>query len=67
MVAASRFPKRRDTEKSVAASRGIGNRRVCRTGSRLLATRYNKIALTYRGGVVLRAITIWLKLLGDTP
>lgn len=32
-----------------------------------IATRYDKLALTYRGGVVLRAITIWLKLLGDTP
>ncbi|GAA1678193.1 hypothetical protein GCM10010977_29780 [Citricoccus zhacaiensis] len=34
---------------------------------RALATRYDKLALTYRGGVVLRAITIWLKALGDTP
>jgi putative transposase len=25
-----------------------------------LATRYDKLAVTYRGGVVLRAITIWL-------
>ncbi len=25
-----------------------------------LATRYDKLALTYRGGAVLRAITIWL-------
>lgn len=32
-----------------------------------LATRYDKLAITYRGGVVLRAITIWLKELGDTP
>lgn len=32
-----------------------------------LATRYDKLALTYRGGVVLRAITIWLKQLGDAP
>lgn len=32
-----------------------------------LATRYDKLALTYRGGVVLRAITIWLKELGDAP
>lgn len=23
--------------------------------------------ITYRGGAVLRAITIWLKALGDTP
>jgi len=26
-----------------------------------LATRYDKLALTYRGGAVLRAITLWLK------
>ena len=26
-----------------------------------LATRYVKVALTYRGGTVLRAITIWLR------
>lgn len=32
-----------------------------------IATRYDKLALTYRGGVVLRAIIIWLKELGDTP
>ena len=32
-----------------------------------IATRYDKLALTYRGGVVLLAITIWLKVLGDTP
>ncbi len=33
---------------------------------RAIATRYDKLAVTYRGGVILRAITIWLKLLGDT-
>ena len=32
-----------------------------------VATRYDKLALTYRGGVVLRAIIIWAKALGDTP
>ena len=32
-----------------------------------LATRYDKLALTYRGGVVLGAIIIWLRALGDTP
>lgn len=32
-----------------------------------LATRYDKLALTYRGGAVLRAVTIWLATLGDTP
>jgi len=26
-----------------------------------IATRYDKLALTYRGGVVLRAITLWLR------
>jgi putative transposase len=26
-----------------------------------LATRYDKLARVYRGGVVLRAITIWLR------
>ncbi|SDN63364.1 Transposase DDE domain-containing protein, partial [Nocardioides szechwanensis] len=26
-----------------------------------LATRYDKLAVVYRGGVVLRAITIWLR------
>lgn len=34
---------------------------------RALATRYDKLALTYRGGVVLGAIIIWLRRLGDTP
>ena len=28
---------------------------------RAIATRYDKLALTYRGGTVLRAITLWLK------
>ena len=32
-----------------------------------IATRNDKLAITYRGGVVLRAITIWLKVLGDKP
>lgn len=31
-----------------------------------LATRYDKLAAVYRGGVVLRAITIWLHA-GDKP
>ncbi len=34
---------------------------------RALATRYDKLALTYRGGVVLGAIITWLRALGDTP
>jgi len=34
---------------------------------RALATRYWKLALTYRGGTLLRAISIWLTALGDTP
>lgn len=32
-----------------------------------LATRYDKLAAVYRGGVVVRAITLWLRELGDTP
>lgn len=34
---------------------------------RALATRYDKLALTYRGGLVLGAIITWLRELGDTP
>ena len=34
---------------------------------RALATRYDKLALTYRGGVVLACILTWLRALGDTP
>jgi transposase len=30
--------------------------------SRGIATCYDKLAVTYRGGVVLRAVTIWLKM-----
>ena len=32
-----------------------------------LATRYDKLAIVYRGGAVLRAITIWAAHLSDTP
>lgn len=32
-----------------------------------LATRYDRLATVYRGAAVLRAITLWLKRLGDTP
>ncbi len=35
---------------------------------RALATRYDKLALTYRAGVILRAVVLWLqRLIGDTP
>lgn len=34
---------------------------------RALATRYDKLALTYRAGIILRAVVIWLAALGDTP
>ncbi len=34
---------------------------------RALATRYDKLALTYRAGSLLRAVLIWLDALGDTP
>jgi putative transposase len=32
-----------------------------------LASRYDKLAINYRGGAVLRAIIIWLDYLCDTP
>ena len=32
-----------------------------------IATRYDKLAITYRGGVVLAAIVTWLRTLRDTP
>lgn len=32
-----------------------------------LATRYDKLAITYRAAAVLHAITIWTKALSDTP
>lgn len=32
-----------------------------------LATRYDKLAIVYRGAAVLRAITIWAAHLSDTP
>jgi transposase len=34
---------------------------------RALATRYDKLALTYRAGVVLRAVVLWVRATGDTP
>lgn len=34
---------------------------------RALATRYDKLALTYRAAAILRAVLIWLNALGDTP
>ncbi|MGW1680616.1 hypothetical protein [Saccharopolyspora sp. NPDC002376] len=32
-----------------------------------LATRYDKLALTFRGEAVPKAIVTWLRALGDTP
>ena len=32
-----------------------------------LATRYDKLAITYRSGAVLHAVLTWATLLGDTP
>jgi transposase len=34
---------------------------------RAIATRYDKLAITYRAGFVLALCVEWLKLLGDTP
>jgi len=32
-----------------------------------LATRYDKLAITYRAGITLNTILNWLKHIGDTP
>ncbi|RLP67539.1 IS5/IS1182 family transposase, partial [Mycetocola reblochoni] len=32
-----------------------------------IATRYDKLAITYRAGAVLHACLTWATLLGDTP
>ena len=34
---------------------------------RALATRYDKLAITYRAGLLIRAVVMWLQALGDTP
>ena len=48
--------------------RNVIERGFCDTKQwRGIATRYDKLALTYRGAAILRAITLWLKRLGDTP
>lgn len=47
--------------------RNVIERGFCDTKQwRGLATRYDKLAVTYRGAAVLRAITLWFKRLGDT-
>ena len=48
---------------------GAGRRGACpdRGQWRSLATRYDKLAVVYRAGAVLRAVTLWLKRLGDMP
>jgi hypothetical protein len=59
---------------SVPADTGmLGPRNVIERGFntvkqwRGLATRYDKLAIVYRGAATLRAITIWLPDLSDTP
>jgi transposase len=32
-----------------------------------IATRFDKLAITYRAGATLCAILTWVRLLGDTP
>ena len=34
---------------------------------RALATRYDKLAITYRAGLLIRAVVMWLHALGDAP
>lgn len=48
--------------------RNVIERGFCDTKQwRGLATRYDKLAIVYRGAAVLRAITLWLTRLGATP
>lgn len=48
--------------------RNVIERGFCDTKQwRGLATRYDRLAIMYRGAAVLRAVTLWLKHLGDTP
>ncbi|WP_226358245.1 IS5 family transposase [Pseudonocardia sp. ICBG601] len=49
-------------------SRNVVERGFCEVKQwRGLATRYDKLALTYRGGIMLKMIVTWLRALGDTP
>lgn len=49
-------------------NRNVVERGFCQVKQwRGLATRYDKLALTYRGGVVLNAIVTWSQALGDMP
>ena len=49
-------------------NRNVVERGFCHVKQwRGLATRYDKLALTFRGGAVLKAIVTWLRALGDTP
>lgn len=48
--------------------RNVVERRFCHLKQwRALATRYDKLALTYRAAVVLNAVIAWTKHLSDTP
>ena len=49
-------------------NRNVIERCFCRLKQwRGLATRYDKLAITYRAAVVLNAVIAWLRHLGDTP
>ncbi|GAA3368234.1 hypothetical protein GCM10017744_083450 [Streptomyces antimycoticus] len=49
-------------------NRNVVERGFCHVKQwRGLATRYDKLALTFRGGAVLMAIVTWLRAWGDTP
>ncbi len=48
-------------------NRNVVERGFCHVKQwRGLATRYDKLALTFRGGAMLKAIVTWLHALGDT-
>ncbi|RUQ02918.1 IS5/IS1182 family transposase, partial [Microbacterium sp. HSID17254] len=55
-------------DRAASRARNVGKRGFCEVNQwRGLATRSDKLALTFRGGVALKAIVTWLRTLGDTP
>jgi hypothetical protein len=58
--------RRHDDAGVMAAIAAFENARPWLHSYAILATRYDKLAVVYRGAAVLRAVTIWLRHLSDT-
>ena len=55
-------------DKETYKDRNVVERSFCLTKQwRGLATRYDKLAITYRAAATLLAVITWLRALGDTP